>query len=106
MSVRESDQDALDAIGEALDLMDHHDGQAAAPVTARVRQSCSRLAAGDEDALKSLLAETSGGMGSLNDYGLSSAVDEATRRRKHELTAIAAEKCRIALKARGIDPWR
>lgn len=106
MSVTAWDQEALDATGAVLDLIDRHGGRTATPVTARVRHTCSMLASGDEDALKSLLTETSGGMGSLNDYGFGSGVDAAVRLRKDELTAIAAEKCRIALRARGIEPWR
>lgn len=97
-------QEALDAVGEVLDLIERHDGEG--QLTARIRRSCSTMALGDLGGLRSLLSETSGGMGSLNDYGFMSDVDGAVRHQKNALTAVAAEKCRIALRSRGIEPWR
>lgn len=99
-------QEALDAVGEVLDLIDRQDGDVSTHVTARMRRSCSLLATGDLDGLRSLLSEMTGGMGSLNDYGFISDVDHATRDQKTALTAFAAEKCRIALRSCAIEPWR
>lgn len=97
-------QGVLKAVYEVLELIEQHDGGGA--VTARVRSQCSLLASGEVDILESLLAETTGGMGSLNDYGFGSDVDAAVRQRKDTLTSVAAEKCRVALGSRGIEPWR
>jgi len=97
---------AIDAVGQVLDLIERHDGEIATDVTARVRRSLARLASGDPDALRSLLSEATGGMGSLNDYGFASRVDDDVRNEKNALMAFAAEKCRIALRSRGIEPWR
>ena len=99
-------QEALAAVGEVLELIERQGGDSGAPVVARVRRSCALLASGDLNGLSSLLAETTGGMGSLNDYGFASDVDGDLRRRKNDLTLVAAEKCRIALRCRGIEPWR
>ncbi|MFN3667691.1 MAG: hypothetical protein ACK4VY_00110 [Brevundimonas sp.] len=97
-------EEVLEAVGDVLDLIARHDGEG--PLTARIRRSCSMLAADDLDGLRSLLSETTGGMGSLNDYGFMSDVEDTIRHRKNTLTSEAADKCRIALRSRGIEPWR
>lgn len=106
MATEEDLREAIDAVGEVLDLIERYEGDAATTVTARVRRLCSLLAGGDLDALRSLLSETAGGMGSLNDYGFASRVDEDIRNERNTLMALAAEKCRIALRCRGNTPWR
>ena len=69
-------QEVLAAVGDVIDLIERHDGEGAEGVTARIRRSCAQLSSGDLDSLKTLLAETTGGMGSLNDYGFGTDVDD------------------------------
>ncbi len=95
--------DVIKAVGEITHLLARHGGE---DIAARVSKTCRRLSEGDLDVLGSLLAETSGGMGSLNDFGFGSQVEPGIRRLKVSLTEIAAEKCRVAMRRHGLEVWR
>ena len=114
MSAESEIQDVIEAVGDVADFLERHSGKGAEAALARVRKDSRRLAGGDLDALKSLLAETTGGMGSLNDLGLTRSdrlamSDDEWRvlnRRRDALMDMAAEKCRIAMRRHGLEVWR
>ena len=59
-------EDVIKAVGEITQLLERHGGE---NIAARISKTCGRLSEGDLDALATLLAETTAGMGSLNDFG-------------------------------------
>lgn len=103
MSASPEIDDVIKAVGEITQLLECNGGEV---IAARVSKTCRRLSEGDLDALGSLLAEASGGMGSLNDFGFGPQVEREVRHRKVVLTEIAAEKCRIAMRRHGLEVWR
>ncbi len=95
--------DVINAIGEITQLLERHGGE---DIAARVSKTCGRLSEGDMDALATLLAETTGGMGSLNDFGFGPEAEPGVGHLKFGLTEIAAEKCRVAMRRHGLEVWR
>ena len=95
--------DVIKAVGEITQLLERHGGE---DIAARVSKQSRRLSEGDLDALRSLLAETTGGMGSLNDFGFGSETERGVRHLKFALTEVAAEKCRVAMRRHGLEVWR
>jgi hypothetical protein len=95
--------DVIKAIGDITQFLERHGGE---EIAARISKTCRRLSEGDLDALGSLLAETTGGMGSLNDFGFGPEADRGVRHLKTALTEVAAEKCRVAMRLHGLEVWR
>ncbi|MDI1279977.1 hypothetical protein [Brevundimonas sp.] len=103
MSDRLEIDDVIKVVCEITQLVERHGGEA---IAARVAKTCRRLSEGDLDALGSLLAETTGGMGSLNDFGFGPEAEPGMRCLKVALTESTAEKCRVAMRRHGLEVWR
>lgn len=107
-------QDVIDALAAVADLLRNYGGEAGDVVAVRVEGYRAHVAAGDIDTLGSVLADTTGGMGSLRDVALtppggrSAQQDEWTALQERALSdsALAAEKCRIAMRQHGLEVWR
>lgn len=106
-------QDVIDALAAVAHLLRKYGGDAG-DVVARVEDYRTRLAEGDIDALGSVLADTTGGMGSLRDVGLTPSGGRSAPREEWKAlddrglsaSAFAAEKCRIAMRRHGMEVWR
>ena len=96
-------EDVIKAVGEITQFLERHGGE---NIAARISKTCGRLSEGDLDALATLLAETTGGMGSLNDFGFGPEAERRVTHLKFALTEIAAEKCRVAMRRHGLEVWR
>lgn len=96
-------EDVIKAVGEITQLLERHGGE---NIVARISKTCGRLSEGDLDALATLLAETTGGMGSLNDFGVGPEAKRRVTHLKFALTEITAEKCRVAMRRHGLEVWR
>ena len=96
-------EDVIKAVGEITQLLERHGGE---NIAARISKTCGRLSEGDLDALATLLAETTAGMGSLNDFGFGPEAERGGTHLKFALTEIAAEKCRVAMRRHGLEVWR
>ncbi|MGQ2990078.1 MAG: hypothetical protein ACT6RD_11780 [Brevundimonas sp.] len=104
----------IDALGEVSGLLKEYGGEWGWSVAIRVDEYRLRLAVNDLEALGAVLADTTGGMGSLRDVALTPAggrsnpkEERAALQDRHlAASANAAEKCRIAMRRHGLEVWR
>jgi hypothetical protein len=107
-------QAVVDSLEEVVSLLRRHGGDWGETVATRVDRYLAELSRGDVDVLGSVLADTTGGNGSIRDVSLAPDGGSSARRedwrvladQMFSVTATTAEACRVAMRHHGLDVWR